>query len=540
MNKTQTPARPKRRVSHLRDLDALDRFSQTLSSAVDLDDLLTRALDAILQQTHAAAARIWLVDNKKHKLEFRLHRGLFPEVFFTTVPLNFGDGAAGRAAESGKIVHLTTLDSCDGMSAKGFVELASIPAGASGSNIAVLDVAARHRGELDVRTLKWIEKMGWVLALAIEKVQAVALAETRALDLRRLWETGLLVADAQDYSQVLRTIVDRARDLAGGEASALCLWDEQKRWWVVQGTSGTTDAFQVSVKRVEARDHAKPVDCPVIRFKYRQAHLLVPVMHEKQVVGCLCIANQQPHDYTPHEHELLVGIAAQAARAIDSARRLENAGTRATTIERERLAREMHDTLAQLLGFVNTKTLAARDLLSRGQTESAQTQLDQLTKLAHDLYADTRELILGLHSETGPERGLVPALVEYTKQFSEFSGIKTSLEMDGFQELQLAPAIDAQLIRVVQEALSNIRKHAHAQSARVHFEQHGDAARVEIADDGCGFDPSNIGRGEFPRFGLTSMRERVEAIGGTFTIESAVGRGTRVQIEFPLVYRGEG
>jgi signal transduction histidine kinase len=327
--------------------------------------------------------------------------------------------------------------------------------------------------------------------------------------------------------------------MVGGEASALCLWDEQKRWWVVQGTSGIADAFQVDVKKVEVRENFKPEDCPVIRFKYRQAHIDVPVLHDGHLVGCLCIANQQPRDFSQHEQELLASIAAQAAHAIDTARRMESAGTRATTIERERLAREMHDTLAQLLGFVNAKTLAARDLLSRGHQEQAQTQLDQLARLAQDLYADTRELILGLHSETGPDAGWSPRSANIQSSSANSAASRRQSKWTDSRTYSLRRR-SMQLIRVVQEALSNVRKHANAHSARVHFEHHGDFARVEITDDGMGFDPLNIAREGFPRFGLTSMRERVEAIGGTFTIESAAGRGTNVQIEFPLVYRGEG
>jgi signal transduction histidine kinase len=262
-------------------------------------------------------------------------------------------------------------------------------------------------------------------------------------------------------------------------------------------------------------------------------------MHDGRVVGCLCIANQHARDFSAQEHELLAGIAAQAAHAIETARQIETAGTRATTAERGRLAREMHDTLAQMLGFVNIKTQAAREFLAQGQYDQAKTQLDQLSKLAQELYADTRELILGLHSETGPERGLVPALEEYTRQFDELSGIHTTFNANDLAELTLAPATEVQLIRVVQEALSNVRKHAHANRASVHFERNGDSARVEIVDDGQGFDPSSPSRGQFPKFGLTSMRERVESLGGTFTLESAAARGTKVQIEFPLVYRGE-
>ena len=404
--------------------------------------------------------------------------------------------------------------------------------------------AARDLAELRELTQTFAAELGPLntppqkFIATIERI--LTLAETRESDLRRLWQAGLDVADAPEYAQVLRTIVDRARELIGGEASALCVWDDQKHWWVVQGTSGASDAFEVGVKRIEPRAGEKPVDCPVIRFKYREAHLDVPVMHENKIVGCLCIANQHPRDFSTRERELLAGIAAQAARAIETSRRLDTAGSRATVAERERLAREMHDTLAQLLGFVNIKTLAVREFLAQAQYDQAKIQLDQLAKLCQDLYSDTRELILGLRSETGPERGLVSALTEYTAHFSEFSGIATTLEMDGFHEIKLSPSVEVQLLRVVQEALSNVRKHADAHSARVRFERWGDTVLVEIADDGRGFDPAHIAPNELPRFGLVSMRERAQSIGGTFVIVSEPGRGTRIKIEFPFVHRHKG
>lgn len=539
----KSPPRPKK--SHAptskasRDLAALDHFIQALGGARDLDDLLSRALDAILELTKASAARVWLVNHETYSLEFRLHRGLFPEIFSQPSSIEFDSSPMGHAAETRQTIHLSKLNALPKLRAKGFIEFSSVPVLAVDRAIAVLDIAARHRGELSVRKLKTVERMGRVLALGIEKAQSVARAETREQDLRRLWQAGLELTDSAEYAHVLRTIVDRARELVGGEASALCLWDESQRWWVVQGTSGANDAFEVSVNRIESQTGATPVECPVIRFKYRQAHLDVPVMHENKIIGCLCIANQHARDFSAHERELLASIAAQAAHAIETAHQLETAGTRATTAERGRLAREMHDTLAQMLGFVNIKTQAAREFLAQGQTEQAKVQLDQLSKLAQELYADTRELILGLHSETGPERGLVPALEEYTRQFDELSGIQTTLSVDGFAELTLAPATEVQLIRVVQEALSNVRKHAHANRANVRFERHDNSGRVEISDDGQGFDPANYARGQFPQFGLTSMRERVESLGGTLKIESAAARGTKIQIEFPLVYRGE-
>jgi GAF domain-containing protein len=191
-------------------------------------------------------------------------------------------------------------------------------------------------------------------------------AAQRELDLKRLWQAGLEVAAAPDYARTLRAVVDRARELIGAEASALCLWDERKQYWVLQGTGGTPDAFEVSTKPFPTR--TGDVECPVVRFKYRRAHLDVPLTHDGQVLGCLCIANREAREYSPAERELMSGIAKQAALAIENARRVENAGSHAVNTERERLAREMHDTLAQLLGFVNFKAQAAREYLAQDKT----------------------------------------------------------------------------------------------------------------------------------------------------------------------------
>jgi signal transduction histidine kinase len=331
--------------------------------------------------------------------------------------------------------------------------------------------------------------------------------------------------------------VDRARELIRAEASALCLWDHEKRWWVVQGTSGATDAFEISLAQFE-RGNGHGVQCPVIRFKYRQAHLDLPLTHNGEIVGCLCVANQMPREYSEDERALLAGIANQAALAVERTRLLETMGSRAATEERERLAREIHDTLAQILGFVNIKTGVARELLAQGKVEQAQVQLDQLSLLSQELYQDTRELILGLHADVAPEHGLVPALSSYTERFSQFCNLPATFDAQEMN-MQFSPAVEVQLIRVVQEALSNVRKHAHARHAWVRLTREDNRVGLEIRDDGQGFDPKQPGRGLGPRFGLQSMRERVESIHGTFAVRSIPGQGTIVRVEVPIIYRGE-
>ncbi len=513
-----------------REFDALARLGDASNRAGDRNEALGLALDVLLEFTHAAAAHIWLINSRTGQVEGEVHRGLFPESF---AELPWPDLAAwtGRAVAAKNATEFQTLRD------KGFIEFARVPLKADDRAVGGLLVAARHPGELSAGVPRWLMTAGQTLSLAIARFQIEAQLKARDAEARRVWHASMEVASAPDYASLLRTIVDHARELIGAEASALCIWDAQKHWWVVQGTSGATDAFEVTTKRFASED-GRGFECPIIRFKYRPAHLDVPLIRDGQVVGCLCVASQQPRDFGENERSLLDGIASQAALAVGRAQQLEEAGQRAATAERERLAREMHDMLAQLLGFVNFKTGTVRELLAQGRIDQAQAQLEQLAHLSQELYSDTRELILGLHTETSPEKGLIPALEEYAAHFRQLSGVNTAIEANGLADVRFVPAVEVQLIRVVQEALSNVRKHAAAQHANVRFMRRGEQVLVEIQDDGNGFDPSHLAHGLWPHFGLQSMRERVESIGGNFSIRSGQGQGTTITIQVPLVYRG--
>jgi signal transduction histidine kinase len=528
--------RTQARVSECtRRLEAIQRLTAALNESGDLEEGIVRVLDTVLELTHAAAVRLWLANPGTRTLTFRLHRGLFPEIF-DEPQARFDDVPSGRAASSKQVVRLADLQELPALIAKGFVEFASVPVCANDHLVGVLDIAARHRGELDGAVLQMLTSSGPSIALAILNAERLSVAERQAAEARRLWQAGMDVASAADYVQTLCAITDQARELIRGEASGLCLWDDQNQSWMLQSGSGVRDAYDAGVKRIFTS--AQTAECPIICPQYCRSHLDVPVQREGRLVGCLCVATKTDREFSAHERELLVDMANQAGIAIERTRREGQVGERAVVAERERLAREMHDTLAQLLGFVSFKTQATREFLAQGRLDRAQQQLDQLMTISKDLYADTRELILGLNSETGPDRALVPALADYVRHFDQLSGITTTLEPDGIEGVRLAPLVEVQLIRVVQEALSNVRKHAQAAHAKVRFERVGESARVSIEDDGQGFDLTQVVRGQRPRFGMQSMRERVESVGGTMSVRTAHGEGTKITVQIPIVQRG--
>jgi signal transduction histidine kinase len=211
---------------------------------------------------------------------------------------------------------------------------------------------------------------------------------------------------------------------------------------------------------------------------------------------------------------------------------------RAIVEERERIGRELHDGLAQLLGYVNTKAMAVRLMLKNDQREAAEQHVLQLEEAAQALFVDVREAILGLKASgqaDGRGDGLAVTLSDYVAQFSRLCGIPVSLDVSPeFRRASLPAEAEVQLLRIVQEALTNVRKHAPAGRAAVSLQVRHGALELTVRDDGAGFQMDTLHASNGSHFGLRTMRERAEAIGAQFALDSNPGRGTRVLVKLNL------
>jgi signal transduction histidine kinase len=272
-------------------------------------------------------------------------------------------------------------------------------------------------------------------------------------------------------------------------------------------------------------------------------HLLgVPLVHQGRVLGALYLADRldgQP--FTAIDEEIVGMFATHAAVVLQNARLYDEVQALAVESERQHIAREMHDGLAQVLGFVNTKAQAAEQFLRNGDPDTARQHLAELSEAARRVYADIREGIIALRVQSGGGRSLRQVLEEYVEEFQQFARIEVNVawELDS-DDLEISQPVEVQLMRIVQEALTNVRKHSHARSAPVVLRAEGDTLEVTVQDDGRGFDPERVSRGAWPQFGLQAMRERAESVGGSLVIESHPGRGTTVRARFPdaLVRKG--
>ncbi len=213
--------------------------------------------------------------------------------------------------------------------------------------------------------------------------------------------------------------------------------------------------------------------------------------------------------------------------------------------ERERLGRELHDGLGQVMGYVNVQAQAARDYLTSGDDETAAQLLTRLVEIAQEGHDDVRGYILGLKAETAPRQDFFAALEQYRQHLNQAFGFQVTLNLPAELPMTLATtAVETQLLHIIRESLSNARRHAGVVAARLTLTITEDNVQAIIEDDGRGFthqtskvlETSQVSR----HFGLSVMRERAEEVGGTLSVDSSSGAGTQVVARLPRRLATEG
>ena len=259
------------------------------------------------------------------------------------------------------------------------------------------------------------------------------------------------------------------------------------------------------------------------------ACLLVPLMLKEQVIGVLVLTSSEENAFTPHHATLALAIANQAAIAMENAHLYEQAQQLAAVNERQRLARELHDSVSQALYGIALGLHTAHIQLDRDPIELPGT-LDYLLSLAEAALDEMHALIFELHPEALEREGLVGALFKQGAALQARHGI--TVQTDLCEEPDLSLTVKQELYRIAQEAMHNTVKHVRANKIELRLSQSSNEVILQVRDDGVGFDPL----GSFPgHLGLHTMQERVSSLGGGLQIESSPGQGTSILIRVPEV-----
>jgi PAS domain S-box-containing protein len=214
---------------------------------------------------------------------------------------------------------------------------------------------------------------------------------------------------------------------------------------------------------------------------------------------------------------------------------LEQQRVVASLQEREHLARELHDGIGQILGYVSMQVQTAFKWVRDGNKEKAESIMKRIVEVSKDAHAEVRESILSLRAGSDQNWSLIPTLKKYIDRFQANYGIRTELSIsNGIGENTFDSAAEVQLLRVIQEAMTNCRKHSGAHYLKIGVERDGSKATITINDDGNGFDAGRFEHGDSGHFGLVFMRERMEQIGGSLKIDAIPGGGTYLKLDVPI------
>jgi signal transduction histidine kinase len=501
-------------VRQNRELGAVNAVSTAVQGELGLDVIIDAALESVIDSTGATEASVHIFSQEgdpEGEQGFERRRVAAPHAS----PLS----AVGQV-----VPHLIDIPLSTGTAVVGRMQL-HLPEGVA---------------EPDLLATATLTNIGHQVASSIQIRQLVLGLQRRQHEDHRLYEVLLQVADQGDLADTLATVVRDARELLGADEAMLCLSETGSR--AVRFDSARIDPTPAAHRATcihhgtdrwvptHDRRQACPLRVAIGDGPSTEAQVRGP---DGMSYGVIWLGRRSGPDFIEREQRFLIALSDLASIAITAARMRESERQGAAIAERERIAREMHDSLAQILGVTHLRlrSLGAKPEVATVPLVAA--EVADLAALSEEAYRDVREAILGLREASRVGRTLIETIAAYLEKYGHQSGITATLENDLEADLSFPPRVEVQLIRVIQEALTNVRKHGAASSVVVRLADRDGEVRVEIADDGCGFDVGGTLLGR-DGFGLHTMQERLTLIGGTLQIDSAPGRGTRVVALVPV------
>lgn len=379
--------------------------------------------------------------------------------------------------------------------------------------------------------------------------EATLRSGSRAPELTALSEAALAVASDLDVESVLRTIVAAARTLAGAHYAALGVPDEEGLFqqFVTAGVSDAQwkaigpaprahgllgvllhrrTAYRTDDIRADDRFEWWPPAHPILT-----SFLGVPIVADDVVLGAIYVANKCDGGcFTEDDEYLLTLLAAHAGIGLRHARLYERSRELTIVEERTRIARELHDAVAQKLFSLRLSAEAAATLANRDPQRAAE-QATRVAGLAGEILGELRSVIDALRPAELVDDGLAATLAKHVDVLDRVHPAAVTLHAAHLPRLP-ADVEDAAL-RIAQEAMHNALRHGEPTAVTVRAEVSPDRLLLEVRDDGPGFDVEAARRGS-QRLGLASMRDRAAGVGGILTVRSTPGTGTLVRLEVPI------
>jgi len=536
------------------ELSALNDITAVTSRSLHLQEVLSAALEKTLLVTGLEAGGIYLLHEADQLLTIGAAIGLSEQFVREIDDLKVGEGFTGRVVQSGEALvvedvsadpRLTRLAVQEG----GFHALAVVPLAAKGHVLGSLFIISRSFREFSPHDLDYLTSIGRQVGVAVENARLFEAEQRRAEQFRLVTEVSRRFTLTLDIEELLRQVAELIQQtfcyyhvgiglVEGDEvvyrvgAGAL-LEDTQFQFRPARlkiGQEGLSGWVARSGAALLVPDVSQEPRYVLMQDSQACSELVVPIMVKGQTIGVLDVQSDRLNAFDQNDQTMLQSLANQAGVAIENARLYAQARQLAIMEERNRLARDLHDSVSQSLYGMTLYSMAAASQLSAGNLALVAEHLQVLQDTSQDALTEMRLLIFELRPPVLEDEGLVAALQARLSSVEIRSGLKTELKAE--LEDRLPFEIEVELYWIAQEALNNILKHARARHVAVVIRQVEQTVSLEIVDDGVGFTPEKArARG---RLGLSAMEERAAGLGGRLVVDSQPGKGTRVWVEVSL------
>ena len=539
------------------ELGIVNRIGQALASQLDLAALIELVGEEMRTTFTADIAYLALHDHESNVIDFAyFHEGGERRA---QASIDFGEGLTSGILVSREPMLInrapdweTQGGSIVGTPVKSFL---GVPILIGERAIGVLSVQSTTQegrfGEADVRLLSTIAAN---VGVAIQNARLFLEARRRADEMAALAEVAREVSATLDLEAVLRQMTERAQALLEVDTSAVFLADESgERFRAIVAIGPVAEQIMadtislgegiigdVAVRRTaevvnDVLQDPRTVPIPGTDPDVEERLMVAPLVARDRLTGILAVWRSAPaRPFTDADLAFLVGLSQQAAIAIENARLFEDADHRRALEERQRLARDLHDSVSQALFSMTLQARGAQLALEKEGIDPAGPlgrRLGDMRELTEGALAEMRMLIFELRPGALQEEGLVAAIRKLAHGIAARDALTVEVEAPE-ERVPLRPQAEEQLYRLAQEALTNVVKHARARRVRVSIAPMEQSAELvlEIADDGIAFDPSVSRPGHL---GLHTMADRAESLGGRLDVLSRPGEGTTVRAVIP-------
>jgi signal transduction histidine kinase len=544
-------------------LRALFEASVALTSELSLESLLQKLVETAATLTGARFAALGVIDESGSALERFVTAGIEPEVREAIGELPRGRGILGVLITEARPLRLHDLG--DDPRSVGFPpnhppmrSFLGVPILLRGVAYGNLYLTEKGSGEdFSQADEELVTLLASQAAVAIENARLYESATRWSRQLESLHEVVRSLAEETDLDRLLALVCTRLRELIGARLTLIALPAPEGDLRIA-AVDGEDDAAASLLGHRLARDRSKSgrvldrrqsarvdsvfddpeVDQDEARRMEVRTGLYVPLVARGRAIGIVVVHDKLGREARFSDEDLRLAeiFAARAAVAVDLSERVARDTVRrvidAQELERRRLARELHDETGQALTSI---LLGLKAIRAAGSDEEAERAEAELRELVVQALQDVRSLAVELRPSALDDFGLVPALERLAQTFAERSGIAAGVEANLGEE-RLPAETETVLYRLVQEALTNVIKHAAAARVSIVLTRRGGGVSAVIEDDGRGFSVDGV---RDDALGLVGMRERIALLGGTLAVESAAGEGTALVAYLPIPVSSE-